>query len=341
MHPCRILIVKLSSLGDVVHALPVPCSLRATLPEARLAWVVERKWLPLIAHHPALDEVFTIDSLALRRRPGRWVELRDDSRRLRAFQPDIALDLQGTVKSATVTRLSGARQRVGFAKPIRRERAAGLGYTRRIHPTSVHVVDQMLDLAQAALGVPLHRVVEFPFPVPAAAQAEADAWISSQHLGPFAFLSPGGGWASKRWPSGRYARLAELLARDYGLAAVLNRGPGEEHMEQAYRHANTMRARLFAGDVDHLAAILQRARVVVGGDTGPLQLAAALGVATVALFGPTDPARNRPYSPLCQVLRRTDKTTYQRSRAYSPAMLAITPEEVAAACGTFLGQVAS
>jgi len=332
--PTRILIVKLSSLGDIVHALPVPASLRATFPQARLAWVVEEKWLPLVAHHPDLDQVFTVDSLGLRRRPHRWSALRADLRRLRAFQPEVALDLQGTVKSAAVARASGAPVRLGFSAAARRELAAGLAYTARIEPRSDHVVEQMLDLAEA-LG-PLQRQLRFPFPIPASVQQDVDRWIAENQLGEFAFFSPGGGWASKRWPSDRYAVLAEMLQRQFGLAVVLNRGPDERDMDDAYRRANEIRARLFSGDVVHLAAILRRARLAVGADTGPLQLAAALEVPTVALFGPTNPARNRPYSPHCQVIRKTTATTYQRRDTYSPAMLAITPAEVAAACGHLL-----
>ena len=333
--PTRILIVKLSSLGDVVHALPVPCSLRATFPQARLAWVVEKKWLPLVARHPDLDEVFTIDSYGMRRRLQGWPELRRALAQVREFHPDWALDLQGTMKSAVITRWSGAALRAGFARP--RERVARLAYTLKIAPASVHVAEQMLDVvAGAAQGQPLRRDLRFPFPIPDSVQAGVDSWIEENHIGEFAFFSPGGGWASKRWPSDRYAELADMLQQKYGLAAVLNRGPGERDMDDAYRRASQIRARLFSGDVEHLGAILRRARLVVGGDTGPLQLAAALHVPTVALFGPTDPARNGPYSSVCRVIRKAAVTTYQRSSRYSPAMLAITPDEVAAACGEML-----
>ncbi len=332
--PLRILIVKLSSLGDIVHALPVAASLRASYPGARLAWLVEQKWLPLVRRHPALDEVFTVDSHAFRRRPHHWQEFGADLAQLRRFEPDVAFDLQGTIKSALLARLSGAPRRIGYASNVRLERGASLAYTDRIHPHSAHVVETMLDLA-AALG-PLQRRLEFPFPIPAAIQAEVDAWLETNRVGPFAFFSPGGGWASKRWPSDRYARLAEMLERDFGLAAVINRGPDEGALDSAHRRANEIRARLFSGDIDHLAAILKRARLAVGGDTGPLQLAAALQTPTVALFGPTDPARNGPYGEAAVVLRKTQVTTYRRHASFSPAMLAITPEEVAEACGRLL-----
>jgi lipopolysaccharide heptosyltransferase I len=341
--PHRILIVKLSSLGDIVHALPVPVSLRATFPGARIAWAVEKKWMPAIARHPDVDEIIPVDTLGARRRPSRWAELRQDVRAVRAFGADYALDLQGTIKSAVITARSGAPHRVGYARAACREPLARFAYTRHVRPHARHVVEQMLELAAALAAamdpqVPFQRKLEFPFPVPAAVQREVDNWIAENQLGEFAFFSPGGGWASKRWPSDQYASLAEMLERAHGLRVVLNRGPDERDMDDAYRRANEIRARLFSGDVEHLAAILRRARLAVGGDTGPLQLAAALAVPTVALFGPTDPKRNGPYSELCTVIRKTTQTTYRRGNAYSAAMLAIKPEEVAAACGELLAR---
>ena len=340
--PQRVLIIKLSSLGDVIHALPVPCSLRATLPGAHIGWVIEEKWRPVIARHPDLDEVLTLDTHAARRRPHQLSGLRDAMRAVRAFNPDCVLDLQGTLKSAVVTAFSGAPVRIGYSRAALRERGAGFAYTHQVLPRAAHVVEQMLELAATvAPGVPFQRELRFPFPISPEVQRAADDWIASNHIGPFAFFSPGGGWMSKRWPSDRYAALAEILRRDHGLVAVLNRGPDEKEMDDAYRRASQIRARLFSGDVEHLGAILTRARLVVGGDTGPLQLAAALDLPTVALFGPTDPARNGPYSPHCRVIRKATVTTYRRGASYSPAMLAIRPEEVAEVCGEILAASAT
>ncbi len=332
--PGRILIVKLSSLGDIVHALPAACSLRATYPQAKIAWAVERRWLPLVASRAAWDEVFPVDTLRLRGDPRTWPDFLGEMRALRAFAPEVALDLQGTFKSALVARCSGAPRRLGFAAPALREPGAGFLYTQRVAPQSVHIVDQMMDLA-AGLG-PLQRVRQFPFPIPDDVAAGVQRWLEDNRVGPFVFLSPGGGWASKRWPTERYASLAEVLLRDHGLASVLNRGPGEQAMDDAFRRASAIRARIFSGDTLHLAAMLRQARLVVGGDTGPLHLAAALGTPVVALFGPTDPRRNGPYSSLAIVLRKEDRVSYARSRRYSPAMLALTVEEVAAACAEVL-----
>lgn len=332
--PDRILIVKLSSMGDIIHALPVACSLRATWPTAKIAWAAERRWQPLIAAHPDLDNVFTVDSFRLRANPHTWPEFQRDMKAIRAFAPQWAIDLQGTMKSALVTFLSGAPQRVGFAPGSIRERWASYLYNHRVTPTSAHIVDQLLDVA-TGLG-PWQRVHRFPFPIPEEVQTDVRSWLEDNRVGPFVFLSPGGGWASKRWPTDRYASLADRLQQQYGLASVLNRGPGEQAMDDAFRRASAIRARIFSGDPMHLAAILREARLVVGGDTGPLHLAAALGTPVVALFGPTDPLRNGPHSSRAIVIRKADQTSYQRSSRYSPAMLAITVDEVAAACAELL-----
>jgi heptosyltransferase-1 len=341
LHP-RLLLIKLSSLGDIVHALPVPGSLRATLPLARIAWVVERRWLPLVARHPDLDAVFTVDTFRLRAAPGTWPEFQADMRRIRAFAATWAVDLQGTLKSALVTRLAGAKYRLGLARSVERERGAHWLYNRHVVPESAHVVDQILDIAAAAVPPPgsLERLRQFPFPIPESAQLATRRWLEDNRVGPFVFLSPGGGWASKRWPTERFAELADRLQRDYGLAAVLNRGPGEQAMDDAFRRATAIRARMFSGDAVQLAAMLAQARLAVGGDTGPLHLAAALGTPVVALFGPTDPARNGPFSSRAIVLHKPHLASYPRGQRYSPNMLAISVDEVAAACGELLARSA-
>ncbi len=327
----RILIVKLSSLGDIIHALPAPCSLRATFPGARIAWVVEKKWLPLIERHPDLDEVFTVDSFRLRGAWHTYPEFFADVKKLRGFKPDWALDLQGTVKSAVLTLLSGAPMRAGFARPAAREGLTTFFYNHPVMPQSAHVVEQIQDVLDA-VG-PLHRDLRFPFPIPESERRDVDAWLRQNGIGKFVFISPGGGWASKRWPSQRYGELAERLEQQYGTVAVINRGPGEDELDRAFRRANVIRARLFSGGVLRLAAILERASLVIGGDTGPLHLGAVLGVPVVALFGPTDPVRNGPWSSKAIVLRKESGTTYKRGNHYSPGMLAISVSEVLEACG--------
>lgn len=330
----RILIVKLSSLGDIVHALPAPCSLRATFPQGRIAWVVEKKWLPLVEHHPDLDEVFTVDSFRLRGALHTYPEFFADVKKLRAFRPDWAIDLQGTVKSAVLTRLTGAPMRAGFAQPAVRESLTTFFYNHPVTPQSAHITEQMQDVLEA-VG-PLHRNMRFPFPIPEAERQDVDEWLRQNGIGQFVFISPGGGWASKRWPSQRYGELAEKLEQRYGLVAVMNRGPGEKELDQAFRRSNVIRARLFSGGVLRLAAMLERASLAIGGDTGPLHLGAILGTPVIALFGPTDPARNGPWSQRAIVLRKETEITYRRGNHYSPGMLAISVDEVLEACGRLL-----
>lgn len=324
----RILIVKLSSMGDIVHALPTAVALRTALPQAQLAWVVERRWLPLVQSHPHLDQVFTIDSFRWRAAPHRWLHLRDDLARLRAFRADWAIDLQGTLKSALVTRASGAPHRAGYAVAALREPLGAILYTHRVRPRSAHVVDELLDVADV-VG-PLPRARDFPLPVPAAAADRVNEWLRQRRLEDFVLLSPGGGWASKRWPAAHYERLATLLRARFGIGAVVNAGAAPNG------HAEASPLEAFHGDVLELAALARRARLVVGGDTGPLHLAAALGTPVVALFGPTDPARNGPVGTRAIVLRKSGDTTYRRSRRTAPSLLALSPEEVAEACGRLL-----
>jgi lipopolysaccharide heptosyltransferase I len=334
-------------MGDVIHALPAPGVVRSSVPGARIAWLIERRWLSLIERHPDVDEVFTVDTFGIREEVRNFPDLVRSIHALRGFHADWCVDLQGTVKSAALAWLSGAPRRVGFSREVIREPLAGIFYKQRIRPHSTHIVDQMLDLLEP-IGA-LRRQVSFPFPIPESARNAAQAWLLQNRVGPFVFFSPGGGWRSKRWPSERYAELAQRLETDYGLAAVLNLGPADKDLNDTFRRATTIRARLFSGDVLNLGAMLANAELVVGGDTGPLHLAAALETPVVALYGPTDPARNGPYSQRAIVIRKTSETpgvasgeagaragSYERSNRYSPAMLAITVEEVAEACGRLL-----
>lgn len=321
--PQRLLILKLSSLGDIVHALPVAASLRAARPQDRIAWAVGERWLPLVERHPALDQVIPLTG-------ANW-------RAVRAFRPDIALDLQGNFKSSLLARLSGAHQRLGLDRPWLREPAAGWFYTRRVRPSAQHITGQLLDLA-AALGAAPRRL-EFSLPVPDEISREIDDWLDRHAARPFVFLLPGGGWESKLWPAQRFCELAQNLRRELGLVPVVNHSPRDPVF-------TAMDAVIFNGGLLHLAALLQRASLVVGGDTGPLHLAAALGSPVVGLFGPTDPVRNGPCGPHTRVLYKGPHLAslngrYARGRATSPELLAIEVGEVSAACAALLASPAS
>ena len=331
-----ILIVRLGSLGDIVHAIPVAAALRARFPEAHIDWVVDER------HHAVLDLVPIVDrriqfrtqSASVRRR---IIELR---RALTATRYDVAVDVQGLLKSAVVARLSGAPQVLGFSSRHLRERAAGLLYTDQTEcGNAVHVVRKNLTLA-GALGA---EVSEIRFPLAIAESAVADAVCErSRDRGQrFAVLNPGGGWANKRWPPARFAAVARWLRHTCGLRSVVTWGPGQQALASEVV-AGTKGAAEVAPptSVADLAALLQRAALVVSGDTGPAHLAAAVGTPVVGLYGPTDPARNGPWSsddvtvsryPICACRYR------RRCRAVRACLPEIAIEEVTAAITRRIG----
>jgi lipopolysaccharide heptosyltransferase I len=303
--PRSIAIVKLSALGDIVHALPVVAALRARWADARLAWVVERRHASVLRRHPAIDEIVTVDTRAWRRarRPaevaGAMRDLAAVRRRLRQIRPDVTLDLQGLLKSAIVTRATGAPLRIGFGAARCREPLAARFTNRHVvPPASVrHVVDQYLALLEP-LGLERPAKPEFHLPWDEHAEATLEAFFAQARLGArdrVVVLNPGAARPDKCWPASQFASLARVLARGVRARVLVLWGPGEEAL-----------ARTIAGDagdvviapptdLDELVSALRRASVVVAGDTGPLHLAAALGVPCVALFGPTSVARNGPY----------------------------------------------
>ena len=302
----RIAIVKLSSLGDVVHALPVAETLRAAFPRARIAWVVERREAALLRGHPALDEVVAVDTRGWRRARslgavlGVTGALTELGRHLRGEGFDVALDLQGLLKSGLVSLATRAPLRIGFAAGACREPLAALFSNRRVTPPrDRHVVEQYLALL-TPLGTGAPRL-EFRLPVDGAAEARIDEWFAAVGLKPrrrVAVLNPGAGRRDKRWPSERFAALARRLGEEAGASTLVVWGPGEEETARAVVEGAPGRATLApATDLLGLLAVLRRASVVVAGDTGPLHLAAALGTPCVGLYGPTRAARNGPYGP--------------------------------------------
>jgi lipopolysaccharide heptosyltransferase I len=303
----RIALVKLSSLGDVVHALPVAATLKAARPDARLTWIVERREAAVLRDHPALDEVLVVDTRGWRRaRTPRDLlaaarDVRAARRRLRLAPCDVAIDLQGLIKSGLLTAATGAPRRIGFHRKWRREPVSVLFATEQVvPPVDRHVVEQYLALLRP-LGITTPRM-EFHLPTVPAAEARVDDWLASAGLKPrqrLVVLNPGAGRADKRWPVARFAELAARLGHDAGAHVVVVWGPGEESAARAIvagAGAAGPRALLAPPtDLHELLALLRRASVMVAADTGPLHLAAALGIPCVGLYGPTSAARNGPY----------------------------------------------
>lgn len=329
-------------MGDIVHALPAVASLRDSFPQARIDWLVEARWADLLDLNPDLSNVFAIDTRGWRRAPlsaASWRSVSALRRKLREAHYDIAVDFQGLYKSALLAWLSGAARRVGFASSVAKEGGASRFYTEKVQlPAGVHVVEMNRALARAAGGGETR--VRFVLPTSAEDEAKVEEMLRAHHLREFAVLSPGGGWGSKCWPVERYAALHNALARERGWRTVLNAGPGEERLVSEFQaQARVTKPVHLTLTLRQLVALLKRAKLLVSGDTGPLHLAAALGTPVVGLYGPTDPARNGPYGPRAVVLHHREKgtITYKHEEGTSPALLAITVEEVVAAMDRALG----
>jgi ADP-heptose:LPS heptosyltransferase len=319
----------MSSIGDVVHTLPALAAIHARGWEA--GWVVEPPARPLLDGHPWLDQVVEAPAA----RGFRIGEARAAFTALRARRYDIALDFQGLWKSAAWARLSGARHVLGYGRRGRREPASAILLTESGPlPSGVtHVIDKNLALL-APLDIQAVGQREFPFPFAPGAVLRVDAGLAGLGPGDFAVLNPGGGWASKLWPAEAYGEAARGL-RDRGLRVLVTWGPGEEPLaDRVVEASRGAAARCFPTTLPELVELLRRARLVVAADTGPLHIACAVGRPVVALFGPTDPARNGPFAPDDVVVRRVPPCApcYRRRCAvHDGVMRAIPPAEVLAA----------
>lgn len=330
----RFLVVRLGSLGDIVHTLPAVHALRSKFPGAQIDWLVEKKWRALLAGNPDVNEVIVLDRST-------WGGVSSCVRELRRRKYDCAIDFQGLYKSALLARLSGAPRRIGFALEFLRESGAGWFYTESVWPTASHVVDLNLSIVQN-LGVEKGEA-RFPLSITDKAERAVRKQLEPQSVKRFFVMSPGGGWMSKCWPAEQYGHLHRLLVRlpaFAGWRGVVNFGPGERELAETVRAvAGEPAPLLLSPDLPQLVALLRGAEFFVGGDSGPLHLAVALGTPVVGLYGPTDPARNGPYSAADIVVRNAgpEETTYKRDNAPAPSMRAITVDQVVAAVERRLG----
>jgi len=326
--PRRLLIVRLGSMGDIVHTLPVAATLRAAFPSAHIAWLVDGRWRPLLEQVEGLDAVLSAPSQS-------WIGLCQGIAQVRRERFDCVVDVQGLYKSAFPAWLSGAPLRVGFDWASAREGAASLFYNLRVSPPHGHRIDKNLALA-AALGARTsfaspHGRAFFPLRVPPAAEAGVREMLRAGNVAEYFMLSPSGGWLSKCWPAERYGELHRRLAARRGWRGVISYGSGERVLAEAVRDsAGSPEPLLLELDLPQLMAALRGAQFFVGADTGPLHLSVALGTPVVGLYGPTDPLQTGPYSREDVVIRnaRPHETTYRRGSSYSPSMLSITVEQV-------------
>jgi heptosyltransferase-1 len=281
----NILLVRLGALGDIVHAVPAAAALRHAFPDAGIDWLVEAKHRDIVDLVTTVDRVITLQSPTI---AGWGAAVRD----LRRTAYDVAIDLQGLLKSAVLARASGAARIVGFSIWHLREKTARPFYSDVQETDAGHVISKNLRLLRA-VGVE-DDAIRFPLAtVPSRALDALQARVGSA---PFALINPGAAWPNKRWPPERFGELASFLKEPCGLTPVVLWGPGEEALADSVIAAsgNAAIAAPPTGLAD-LVALSRAAALVVSGDTGPLHIATAVGTPTVSLFGPTDPDRNGPY----------------------------------------------
>ena len=295
----RILIVKLGSIGDIIHTLPSLAAIRKAYRNAEISWVVEHRSVEILRDNPILDHLIEVDTKALRRglMSGETLRApRQQLRRLRASAFDLALDFQGLLKSATIARLSGARRTFGFSREALREPPSRFLLSKQIAvPKQTHVINKGLELVRGALGVDVPSKAtdfEFPIGINTTHQQEAAA-VSAAAGGNFAILNPAGGWPTKLWSPERFGALADELWTRHGISSVVTYGPNEAELSERVINASvtkkTQAARL---SLKGFFALAKQARVYVGGDTGPTHLAVAARTPVVGLFGPTEWWRN-------------------------------------------------
>lgn len=318
----RILIVRFGAMGDIIQTLPAVADLRRALPDAEIVWAVDTRWWELLTGNPHVDKLV---SLPLRRwfNPiaGADESLRKTLMGLRRHHFDLALDMQGLIKSAAVAALCNAKTVAGLEHHLLREPHAALLYDRRIEASSVHVVDRYRELAASATGSQEPQETCFQLP-----PGEMHRNLPER----FVLTSPQAGWGAKQWPQGRYSALAARLWIENRVPLVVDCAPGQEAHARLIRDAAPEGAVLVhRSTISMLIGATRRATAVLGVDSGPLHLAAALGRPGVAIFGPTDPVRNGPYGSSITVLRMTDaESTYKRSPVPSTAMRAWSAEAV-------------
>ena len=322
----KFLIIRLGSLGDVIHGIPAAAALRRRYPQAQIDWLVDPRYAELVDLVEGIDRRISFDSREMLRSAARTLPLLRD---LRRTHYDAAIDLQGLLKSAVLARLVGATQTMGFPRASRREPLARLFYTTALDPgAAAHVIDQNLALLRP-LGVS-DRAVHFPLRIPrtAAMATTAERFVAD----PYAIVNPGAAWPNKRWPADKFGALAASLRRELGLRSFVLWGPGGQSLAAAVvvasRGAAEAAPPTTMTDVVFLARL---ARVTISGDTGPLHIAGAVGPPLVALFGPTRPERNGPWSPRDVVVSRVAQCAClyeRRCRKETPCLDDIGVDEV-------------
>ena len=326
----RFVVVRLGSLGDIVHTFPAVAALRASFPTAQIVWLTHPRWEHLVASSGIASEIWLVDSRDLR-------SVREIIGKLRKRSWDAAVDYQGLWKSALLPFLARVTTRIGFSSATIREFGVPILYTDSVVCRALHIAEQNGELSLRAGAK--QPVAPFVLQVDDADAQRVRSDLAAQACTRYVVLSPGGGWRAKCWPASRFGALCSRIHKEIGIRCVVNYGPGETSLAQEVQAAcGDCQPVAYDGEMGTLKALLQGAQCIVGGDTGPLHLAVALGTPAVALFGPTDPARNGPYPPGELVLRSPKAlTTYGRSNETDPSLLDLSVESVFTAVKQRLG----
>jgi heptosyltransferase-1 len=343
----RILIVRVGAMGDVLHAMPAVAALRAAVPDAEIGWAIEPKWAPLLRASkdalplspamPLVDRVHLVPTKEWSKKPFSRATLRSVlalRRELREQHYDIAIDLQGSIRSAVIARMSAARRVVGSATT--RESQARWLYSQSVGLQRAHVVEQAAEIVSAVLGTAI-QCTTASLPIDPAAEQWCDALLMGRPAGPLVVLAPTAGWGAKEWPAARYGAVAKALAA-HGCTVLVNASPvGVDAVANLVVADSSGAANAVPCTLPQLTALLRQASLLIAGDSGPLHLAAALGVSVVSIFGPTDPVRTGPWGSPSRVLRHaTSITDHRRHREPEAGMLQIGVDEVVEAAESLL-----
>jgi len=343
--PRRILIVRIGAMGDVLHAMPAIAALRQRHPDWVIEWAVDPCWSELLRGAgaasqrgpmmPLVDRCYPVPTRQWKQQPislQTLSSIRGLRRELHGEQFDLCVDMQGTIRSSMVGWMAGAKRFAGAADP--REQPARWLYGQTVKMNAAHVIEQGCELLGAAVGEPL-TPMKIELPTDSAADAWRDELFARLFPGvnspKFAIVAPSAGWGAKQWPAERYGAVAAELARA-GYKPLVNAVYAGDILANAVVDASEGTAVVVPCSVGQLISLTRRASLVIAGDTGPLHLAAALERPVVALFGPTDPARNGPYGTPCQVLRHSSsQKDHTRHAETEEGLMQITTAEVTAA----------
>jgi len=343
-------------MGDILHALPAITALRKAHPTWKIDWAVEPRWLPLLSAEgdnpardqsetrsetrPLVDQIHQVPTKVWAKRPFHretWAEFGALRESLRARKYDGVLDLQGAIRSALVARMAGCRRIIGESAP--RESPARWLFSERVKTIGKHVIEQDVELASAVAGDLLSPMAA-ALPVDFAAEEWCDRLeiLKTAHWKalPIVLVHPGAGWGAKRWPAQRYGIVVEELSQR-GAVVLVNAGPGEAGLAESVVTSANHDGTVIVSTLPQLIALTRRVSLVIGGDTGPLHLACALGKPVVGIYGPTDPARNGPYGTRFQVLRNPEsQQDHTRREQPEAGLLTITPEDVVQAAAELM-----